>query len=132
MHNTGHCHCGAVSFTVTGEPVRMAQCHCNACRRVTGTGHIVQAFFKKEQVEITGKTKTHQSTSDSGNLRTRHFCGECGSRLFTENVKSPGAIGIAVGAFDESDWFKPDVILYNSERPVWDVVDPTIELHEMM
>lgn len=132
MHNKGHCHCGAVTFEVEGAPVRMAQCHCNACRRITGTGHNVQAFFKQEQVTISGKTATHESIADSGNRRIRHFCPVCGSRLFSENVARPGTIGIAAGAFDNSGWFKPEVILYNSERPEWDVIDPAIELHEMM
>ncbi len=132
MKLSGHCHCGAVSYEVTGEPLRMAQCHCNACRRTTGTGHLVQAFFKKDHVSISGKTQTHQSTSDSGNTRTRHFCPTCGSRLFSENTKAPGGIGIAVGSFDDSAWFKPQVILYNAERPVWDTIDESIETHEFM
>ncbi len=132
MNLSGHCHCGAVSYEVTGEPLRMAQCHCNACRRTTGTGHLVQAFFKKDDVSISGKTQTHQSTSDSGNTRTRHFCPTCGSRLFSENAKAPGGIGIAVGSFDDSSWFKPQVILFNAERPVWDPIDESIETHEFM
>lgn len=132
MTLTGQCHCGDVKFTVEGEPLRMAQCHCNACRRITGTGHNVQAFFKRDDVKITGNTSTHESPSDSGNIRTRHFCPTCGSRLFSDNAKTPAVIGIAVGAFDESEWFKPEIIVYNAERPIWDVIDPTIELHEMM
>ncbi len=132
MQLSGHCHCGAVSYKVDGEPVRMAQCHCNACRRTTGSGHLVQAFFKKNDVAISGKTQTHQSTSDNGNMRTRHFCPTCGSRLFAENSKAPGAIGIAVGSFDDSSWFKPEIILYVSERPAWDMIDPDIPTHEQM
>jgi len=132
MTKTGQCHCGAVSFEVSSDPVRMAQCHCEACRRVTGTGHIVQAFFRKEDIKISGETTVHKSLSDAGTTRKRHFCPICGSRLFAENSKTPGAMGIAVGAFDESEWFKPDVILYNSQRPGWDKVDDTIEKHELM
>ncbi|HEY8596354.1 MAG TPA: GFA family protein [Devosiaceae bacterium] len=132
MHQTGHCHCGAVSFAVRGEPLRMAQCHCNACRRITGTGHNVQAFFRKDQVEIVGETRAHDSISDSGNRRTRHFCPICGSRLFAENERVPGVIGIAAGAFDDSSWFKPQVILYNAQRPAWDPIDPDIPVHELM
>lgn len=132
MTLTGHCHCGEVNFSVEGEPLRMAQCHCNACRRSTGTGHNVQAFFKRDQVTINGETRTHESTADSGNKRTRYFCPTCGSRLFSVNEKFPEVIGIAAGVFDESDWFKPQVILYNSERPIWDIVDPSVELHDMM
>ncbi len=28
----GSCFCGAVQFTVTGEPAGMGYCHCNSCR----------------------------------------------------------------------------------------------------
>lgn len=132
MHLTGHCHCGAIRYAVDGEPLRMAQCHCEACRRTTGTAHNVQAFFHKHDVEIFGETRTHQSISDAGNTRTRHFCPECGSRLFAENTRAPDTIGIAVGTFDDMSWFRPQVILYNAQRPAWDVIDPDIELHELM
>ncbi len=132
MINTGHCHCGNVTYEVHGKPLRMAQCHCNACKRLTGTGHNVQAFFKSSDVKILGETSTHQSTSDIGNIRTRHFCPNCGSRLFSFNSKTPELIGISVGSFDDNLWFKPEVILYNSERPTWDIIDETIEIHDKM
>jgi hypothetical protein len=127
MHLSGHCHCGAVSYTIKGEPARMAQCHCNACRRTTGTGHNVQAFFPRDQVTITGETKSYESTADSGSSRRRHFCPVCGSRLFSDNSRSPDMIGIAVGTFDDSGWFKPQAIVYSAERPSWDFVDPAVE-----
>jgi len=94
--------------------------------------HRVLAFFNKDQLTISGKTQTHQSTADSGNTRTRHFCPTCGSRLFSENSKAPDTIGIAVGSFDDSDWFRPEVILYVSELPLWDRSDPEIPTHEHM
>lgn len=28
----GNCFCGAVQFTVSGEPVAMGYCHCQSCR----------------------------------------------------------------------------------------------------
>lgn len=132
MNNSGKCLCGDVSFTVEGAPVRMAQCHCDDCRKTTGTGHIVQAFFPKDKVVITGTTSTYENTSDAGTTRTRHFCPNCGSRLFAENSKTPGAIGIAVGVFDNSEWFRPDVILYHTKRPQWDFINAEIETHDLM
>lgn len=132
MKLAGSCHCGAVTFEAEAPPVRMAQCHCTACRKATGTGHIVQAFFKREAVTISGETTGHESPADSGSLRTRHFCPTCGSRLFAENDKNPAVIGIAVGAFENSEWFKPEVILYNDERPIWDTIDTEIPLHDKM
>lgn len=132
MEQTGQCHCGQVTFKVTGVPLRMASCHCNACRRISGTGHLSQAFYKKAQVEIHGETKTHQSLSDAGTTRTRHFCPECGSRLFSENSKIPDNLGVAVGAFDNSDWFKPQIALYTAERPAWDYMDPELKTADHM
>lgn len=132
MELSGHCHCGAVSYTISGEPVRMARCHCNACRRTTGTGHAVQAFFNKDGVTITGETGSYESLADSGARRTRYFCPVCGSRLFTENEKSPHLIGVAAGSFDDSSWFKPAVGLYETERPGWDAIDPGLETHDRM
>ena len=132
MKLSGSCHCGAVSYQVEGSPMRMAQCHCNACKKITGTGHNVQAFFKAEQVNIKGKTRIHDSVSDKGNKRTRHFCANCGSRLFSENSATPDIMGIAVGSFDESSWFKPQIILYNCERPEWDKIDDTIPIRDRM
>jgi len=132
MKLSGACHCGQVTYQTNGEPVRMAHCHCNACRRTTGTGHNVQAFFKSENVKISGETKTHESVSDSGNIRTRHFCSNCGSRLFSENAAMPDITGIAVGSFNDSTWFKPQIILYNAERPEWDKIDQNIKTHDLM
>ena len=132
MFASGKCLCGQITFEVATAPIRMAQCHCEQCRRSTGTGHIMQAFFKREDVAIHGETATYKSLADSGSERTRHFCPTCGSRLFAENTRNPAVIGIAAGAFDVSDWFKPMVNLYASQRPVWDVVDADIDSHAEM
>lgn len=132
MFASGKCLCGAVRFEVAEPPVRMAQCHCEQCRRSTGTGHIMQAFFKREHIIIHGQTATYKSVADSGSERTRHFCPNCGSRLFAENTGNPAVVGIAAGAFDDSNWFKPAINLYASQRPAWDVVDASIESHAEM
>ncbi len=132
MFASGKCLCGAITFEAAQPPVRMAQCHCEQCRRSAGTGHLVQAFFKREDLSITGNTSTYESVADSGNLRTRHFCGTCGSRLFSENAKNPGVIGVAAGAFNDSSWFKPAVILYSDQRPEWDFIDPGVETRPEM
>ena len=34
-----------------------------------------------------------------------------------KNSSAPGGIGIAAGSFDQTDWFKPQAILYVADRP---------------
>lgn len=132
MFATGHCLCGAISYTVANPPIRMAQCHCEDCRRLTGTGHIVQAFFNRADVTITGQTASFENIADSGNVRRRHFCPTCGSRLFSENHRALDIIGIPVGTFDDSSWFKPGIALYVGQRHAWDPIEPDIETRERM
>lgn len=128
----GQCLCGEVKFTISSEPLRMAQCHCDDCRKLTGTGHVSNAFFKQDDVDIKGKTKSYDSLTDSGSTVTRHFCPTCGSRLFGINSASKDIIGVAVGTLEDSSWFKPDFIVYNKRKPHWDFMDERVPTFDGM
>lgn len=129
---TGGCLCGKVTYTLLNEPARMAQCHCDHCRLSTGTGHMSLAFFNKDDVNIEGSTSSYTTTSDSGTQLTRHFCPECGSRLYGTNSAVTGIVSIAVGCVDDSSWFKPQAIVYNKRKPHWDYMDESIKTFEEM
>ena len=129
---TGQCLCGNVKLTIASEPIRMAQCHCDDCRKLSGTGHVSNAFFKESDVEITGETHSYDSTTDSGSIVTRYFCPICGSRLFGSNSASENIIGISVGTLDDSSWFKPDFIVYNKSKPAWDFMDKNVPAFDGM
>ncbi len=129
---TGSCLCGNVKCSITEKPVRMAQCHCQDCRKSTGTGHCSNAFFPTESVEIVGETFSYDSITDTGNVNSRHFCPNCGSRLFSIKNISPEITGIAMGFLDNNDWFKADFIVYSSQQSDWDIMDETIQSFEKM
>ena len=129
---TGHCLCGAVSYTINAEPVRMAQCHCKDCQRASGTGHMSLAFFNRDDVEMSGETASFGATADSGNTNTRHFCPTCGSRVYGENSARPGLIGIAVGCADDNEWFATQAVVYAKRRPGWDVTSEDVPNFEAM
>lgn len=123
---SGHCLCGAVQFTVSSAPILTGQCHCDHCQRASGTGHMSLAFFPEAAVQITGNPQSYASPTDTGGTNTRYFCSTCGSRLFGKTTMRPGVLGIAVGAFAKHDWYKPDRIVYNRNKPAWDFMDPSI------
>lgn len=129
---TGRCLCGRVSVTAMTEPIRMAQCHCLDCQKSTGTGHANNALFQAADVEITGDTLTFPVTADSGNVLTRHFCGTCGSRVFQTNTGRPGMVMLPVGIFEDSSWYKPQMVLYTGRRTVWDPPVPGAQAFEAM
>jgi len=129
---TGRCLCGKVTYKISSPPVNMGQCHCDDCRRSSGTGHISNAFFKKEHVIIEGKTKSYHSKTDSGSTITRIFCPECGSPLFGTLSSNEKIIGVSAGTMNNSDWFKPAFIVFNKKRPCWDFMDKNVPTFEEM
>ena len=129
---TGQCLCRKVQYSISSEPLGMAQCHCEHCQRSTGTGHMSLAFFNKDDVKIEGKTSSYTTTADDGAQLTRHFCPECGSRLFATNSVKTTMISIAVGCVDDNSWFKPGVIVYNKRKPAWDCMDTNLPTFEEM
>ncbi len=129
---TGHCLCGDVAFTIKAAPQMTGQCHCKDCQRASGTGHMSLAFFKREDVDIRGQTASFAATADSGNINTRHFCPKCGGRVYGENSARPGMVGIAVGAIDDTSWFKAQRVVYVKDQPAWDVTPTDVPRFEMM
>lgn len=117
---TGSCLCGGVTYSVSSDPLRMAQCHCKGCQRASGTGHMSLAFFKQDDVTVNGTVHEYVSTADSGNENTRSFCPTCGSRMFGRNSSKPGIMALAVGTADDNSWFSPQAIVYNKDKPAWD------------
>lgn len=80
----GSCFCGAVQFTVTGNPVVMGYCHCESCRRWSAGPVNGFSLWKPESVTITqgaDKIDTYSNTVQS----YRKWCKTCGGHVFTEH-----------------------------------------------
>ena len=129
---TGGCLCGAIRYTAHAAPVRMVQCHCAQCRKLSGTGHASQAFFESGDVEISGQPSSYVFTADSGNVKTYHFCPTCGSRLHGKNSGRPGIIIVPVGCFEDNSWFAPHGVAYTSCREAWDMTTKDVPNFETM
>jgi len=80
----GSCFCGAVRFTVAGEPAAMGYCHCESCRQWSAGPVNAFSLWKPEAVRVTqgaDKIGTYNKTPRSA----RKFCKTCGGHLFTEH-----------------------------------------------
>jgi hypothetical protein len=49
----GGCLCGAARFVASGQPERVAWCHCQSCRRHGGAPVSVFVVFKRESYVVT-------------------------------------------------------------------------------
>ncbi|MCG6876273.1 MAG: GFA family protein [Betaproteobacteria bacterium] len=80
----GSCFCGAVQFTVTGEPAAMGYCHCGDCRLWSAGPVNAFTLWNPDAVQVTRgaeNIRTHNKTERS----TRKWCATCGGHLFTDH-----------------------------------------------
>ncbi len=95
-------------------------CHCEDCRRSSGSGHSSHLLVPEASVTLTGKTQGYARPADSGNVVTRYFCPTCGAALFSKNAAMPGMIFLRASSLDDLEVFKPQMHVYASRAASWD------------
>lgn len=104
----GGCLCGAVRYSVRGEPLRAGLCHCADCRKESGAPFTLFAVFPSAAFSTTGETRIYQG---------RAFCPACGSRLF-----NPGEpeMEIRAGSLDRAPTgLAPTYEIWVKRREPW-------------
>ena len=76
---TGGCACGQMKYDITGESVRMLNCHCRDCQRASGSAYAALLAFEQKSVKLTGELRYYGVTSEWGNRLERGFCPNCGN-----------------------------------------------------
>jgi hypothetical protein len=117
---TGKCLCGEITYTAIGQPVVVAQCHCEECRRLSGTGHTVGAMFASEAVTVSGKLSDFSYSSDKGSKVTKAFCATCGSPIYGKNSRLPDHLTLPLGTMDDASGLNVEVVIFERDKPHWD------------
>lgn len=114
---TGGCHCGAIRYDVSGEPLRHSLCHCQDCRRHAGAPLVAWAIFRRDAVRVTkGEPKLYQSSKHGRRL----FCPDCGAGIFYTNDEiMPGFIDVQSATLDDPDALAPQAQVQIAERLKW-------------
>ena len=113
---TGHCFCGAVKFEVIGDSDWVGHCHCESCRRQSGSVMTTFAGFNEAQVIFTGAMPNRYSRGDGV---TRSFCGQCGSPVAYQSDDQPGQIHLQLGLFDDLERLTPRDHSFLNEKVSW-------------
>lgn len=113
----GRCHCGAIGFEVSGEPIARALCHCRDCRRSAGAPMVGWAMFRAPAFKVTRGSAKVYASSEHGR---RYFCAACGTGLYYTNAEMlPGIVDVQIGALDEPDRLAPQCHIQVAERIDW-------------
>jgi hypothetical protein len=111
MSATGHCLCGAVTFTAEDVDPHVHACHCSMCRNWTG-GPMQAA----QAGSVTFRGEQHIKRYASSEWAERGFCSECGTSLFY-CLKEPQMYMLATGCFDDAEQFSLAGEIYIDEKP---------------
>lgn len=117
MKLEGGCQCGAMRYSVEGEPQHVAFCHCTDCQKSSGAPTVAWAAFATgEFAVIAGEASSYSSNGDA----IRHFCPTCGSGLYYVNeAVLPGLVDIQVATLDDPDALQPQAHIQVAERIGW-------------
>lgn len=120
MQLTGKCLCGGVSYATSGKPLVTYYCHCNDCKKSTGSAFHVGFVVKQSDINIKANDlREYTKTADSGNQMTRRFCGDCGSPLFTIDSGKPENLVIKAGSLDDPSLVSPSAELWTCHKVAW-------------
>lgn len=125
----GGCICNAIRYAVFGPPAMVAYCHCEDCRKSSGSAVSVLAGFRKDGFElISGDPAYYAGVPEV----KRSFCKVCGTPLFYENQNFPENIYIQIGSFDDPEQLPPDRHTWVSERISWHRIIDDLQQYEKL
>ena len=117
MTHAGSCLCGAVRFEIEGEFERFYLCHCDHCRKGTGSAHGANLFSTSARLTwLAGEDKATLFRL----LDTRHhkcFCSICGSAL---PIAKDGMVVAPAGSLDRAMAMRPTAHIFTASRAAWD------------
>lgn len=127
---TGGCLCGAIHYEINQALYSIVTCHCKHCQKVSGSGVSHNAMLPEGAFNmLSGKTKCFRDTAESGNRLLRHFCGDCGSPIFSQRENTPGIMVLKVGTLDDSSAMQVTMNIWTHSACTWMHIDPDTVQH---
>ena len=121
MSNThsGACLCGEIRFEIEGEFERFYLCHCEYCRKDTGSAHAANLLSSSATLKwVSGQDKVRQFNLPS-TRHSRSFCGNCGSALPLTQMNGKLLV-VPAGSLNSNVTIKPDAHIFVASRAGWD------------
>ena len=123
---TGSCLCGAVRFTVSAPLGELRACHCTHCQKTSGAAGSVNAVVPSSAFRIThGTPKRYDARADSGRTLHRHFCGECGSPIYSQRAtEHKDLVVVRAGLLDSKEGLRIGAHIWTRSAAPWAHIDP--------
>ena len=99
----GGCLCGAVRYRSDAEPLMQVVCHCETCRKNSGSAFSMNVAVPQDTLRIeSGSPRRYEDHSGaSGKAFYRFFCGDCGSHVYSHGAAYGAIAFIKAGTLDD-------------------------------
>lgn len=125
----GSCLCGAVQYEISGEPTKFYHCHCQRCRKATGTGHASNLLVKPGSIKwLKGEELIKGYKVPEAIRFTNRFCSVCGSRV-PRYAKEIDTIVIPAGSLDSEPPISPQARIFWDSRANWSCSGDELPVH---
>lgn len=125
----GGCLCNSVQYEISGEPAKFYHCHCQRCRKATGTGHASNLLVKPGSINWTrGEELIRSFKVPEAQRFTNCFCSVCGGRL-PRYVKETGFIVVPAGSLDSDPAIRPQARIFWDSRASWSCTGEALPVH---
>lgn len=127
---SGSCLCGSVAYEISAKVLRFFHCHCQRCRKATGTGHATNIIIKPDKVSwIAGESLlTYYKVPEAKRFAT-NFCSNCGSLM--PRIAPDMSMGvIPAGTLDHDPGIRPEARIFDASRAEWSCDTSEIARHD--
>ena len=119
---SGQCLCGAVKYEVQGDIEKFYHCHCERCRRASGTGHasnMVVAVQSAEKIKwLQGEEYITRDKVPEAERFTNCFCRQCGGRV-PRYAADMDKVVIPAGSLNCDPLMLPQARIFWDSRASW-------------
>lgn len=105
-------------YRVRGELAELVLCHCARCRKATGSAFQAVAPIEQDRFELLQGAQVIRSWQSSPGVH-RHFCGQCGSPLYSLRDAMPGLMRLRVGSLDTPLQTVPGMHIFTGSKAPW-------------
>lgn len=115
----GGCLCGQIRYQTDAAPLMTGVCHCRDCQKQTGTSFSIVTALPDGALSITGELRQFGTVGESGQTVHRHFCGQCGSPIYSAVDAMPGMVFLKAGTLDDPSGLAPQAEFWCDTAQPW-------------
>ena len=115
---TGSCLCGSIRYELRQDLHDVVFCHCVNCQKATGSAFAAVAVVDVAHFTLTAGSAQPQAYASSPGV-LRHFCGGCGSPLYSARQQDPDHYRLRLGTLDQPFQPRTKQHIFVAEQAAW-------------